>query len=251
MTCFHARLTAGAWIGLAVAFAFAPSVAHAQADSTSAPLVARREVVTLVAFTAASVALLPFDGRLSHRLAMDPARPGAGGRLADRVAAIGDPGSVVVAGATLLAGYALRRPQVADVGRHLSEAIIVSGAVTAASKALVGRARPRVVGLDEPYAFTPLRSGSGHVSYPSGHTSAAFAMAAVLQQELARSSFAARHRTWTRFATGALYATAAGVGTARVVQRAHWSSDVLAGAGLGIASGWWTVRWQHAQAHNR
>jgi membrane-associated phospholipid phosphatase len=176
---------------------------------------------------------------------VNPAQPGRGGSLADAVAMIGDPGSVVVAGGTLIVGYALHRPRVADVGRHLSEAIIVSGTLTAASKALIGRARPRVAGLDEPDVFTPLRPGNGHASYPSGHTSAAFSMAAVLDRELARSAFATRHRSWARAASVGLYGSAAAVGTARVVQRAHWSSDVLAGAGLGLASGWWAVRFGH------
>jgi membrane-associated phospholipid phosphatase len=219
----------------------------AQSDTARVPLVARREVVALSAFTATSLALLPFDRRLGARIAWNPARPGSGGRLADRVATIGDPGSVIVAGGALLLGYGLHRPHLADVGRHLSEAVVVSGTLTAATKALVGRARPRTAGLEAPFVFTPLRPAGGHVSYPSGHTSAAFSIAAVLDRELARSSFAARHQRWTTAASVGLYATAAGVGAARVVQRAHWTSDVVAGAGLGIASGWWAVRWHHVR----
>ncbi len=225
--------------------------AGARASLMHTPFVAPRERLALSMFGAASLALLPFDSRLSHRLAMNPADPRTGGALAQRIASVGDPGSVVIAGAALLTGYALHKPTLADVGRHLSEGLIVSGALTAASKALIGRARPRVAGLDEPFVFTPLRPGNGHVSYPSGHTSAAFTLAAVLDRELARSPFAARHRAWTLATTTALYATASAVGTARVVQRAHWTSDVVAGAGLGIASGWWAVRRHHPSPMSR
>lgn len=243
------------WLGAVVALGVSTAwhSAGAQVDSTHdagasavrRPFVATRERVALSAFGAASLALLPFDSRLSHRLAMNPADPRTGGAFAQRVAALGDPGSVVIAGAALLTGYALHKPTLADVGRHLSEGLLLSGALTAASKALVGRARPRVVGLDEPLVFTPLRPGKGHVSYPSGHTSAAFTLAAVLDRELAHSAFSARRRRWTAAASAALYVTASAVGTARVVQRAHWTSDVAAGAGLGIASGWWVVRRHH------
>ncbi|MBY0490395.1 MAG: phosphatase PAP2 family protein [Gemmatimonadaceae bacterium] len=207
--------------------------------------IARREVVALSAFTATSLALLPFDRRLAHRLAMNPARPGTGARWADRIATIGDPGSVLVAGSALLVGYGLRRPTVADVGRHLSEAIMLSGTLTAGAKVLIGRVRPRTAGLDAPFMFTPLRPSGGHVSYPSGHTSAAFTTAAVLEGELAHSRYAARHQGWATTGRVALYTAAAAVGTARVIQRAHWTSDVVAGAGLGIASGWWAVRMGH------
>ena len=64
-------------------------------------------------------------------------------------------------------------------------------------------------------------------SFPSGHTSMAFALAHFMHKEYAEKS------AW--FSIGA-YSCAATVGMMRVAKDAHWISDVLAGAGIGILS---------------
>lgn len=64
-------------------------------------------------------------------------------------------------------------------------------------------------------------------SFPSGHTSQAFASATVFSDEFAQ------HNTW--LAIGA-YASASAVGVLRVLNNRHWASDVIAGAGFGILS---------------
>ena len=60
---------------------------------------------------------------------------------------------------------------------------------------------------------------------PSGHTTAAFALATSLSDDI--------HRPW---ASVGLYTLAVGTGAARVIRNAHWISDVAAGAVLGITS---------------
>jgi membrane-associated phospholipid phosphatase len=207
---------------------------------------APRERTALLSFGAASVALLPFDAHLAQHVALNVAHPGTLGRAATDVARVGDPGTVMVAGGALLIGRLTHHVSLADVGLHATEAIVLSGVLTQVGKFSVGRGRPRAVGLDEPMAFTPFRSAAGHVSFPSGHTSAAFSLAAVLDRELHRQPFAAQHTHLAAATSVALYTAATGVGIARMVQRAHWASDVAAGAGVGLASGWWTVRQRHA-----
>jgi membrane-associated phospholipid phosphatase len=69
----------------------------------------------------------------------------------------------------------------------------------------------------------------------SGHSALAFAFATSLSQEI--------HRTW---ATVGLYALATGTAWSRVYDDEHWTSDVLVGAAVGIASaklatGRWTI----------
>lgn len=64
-------------------------------------------------------------------------------------------------------------------------------------------------------------------SFPSGHSSAAFAMAHFMHKEYGELS------PW--YSIGA-YACAASVATLRVVKNKHWIGDVFAGAGIGILS---------------
>lgn len=67
-------------------------------------------------------------------------------------------------------------------------------------------------------------NGSKH-SFPSGHTSQAFAMAGVLRHELKGSHPVLSY-------SGYLFATT--TGAFRVLNNKHWVSDVLVGAGVGM-----------------
>jgi membrane-associated phospholipid phosphatase len=69
---------------------------------------------------------------------------------------------------------------------------------------------------------------SDDLSFPSGHTSIAFTNAAILYYEYKDSNF------WYA-SSGFLFATATGV--LRIANNKHYTSDVLAGAGIGLASG--------------
>lgn len=69
--------------------------------------------------------------------------------------------------------------------------------------------------------------GSAYTSFPSGHTAEAFANAEFLRQEYKDVS------PWYGVAG---YAIAATTGYLRLYNNKHWLSDVIAGAGVGIAS---------------
>lgn len=69
---------------------------------------------------------------------------------------------------------------------------------------------------------------SDNLSFPSGHTSIAFTNAALLYYEYKDSNL------WYA-SSGFLFATATGV--LRIANNKHYTSDVLAGAGIGLASG--------------
>lgn len=64
-------------------------------------------------------------------------------------------------------------------------------------------------------------------AFPSGHTSNAFMMATFMHEELKHKSI------W--YSVGA-YTVATSVGVMRMLNNRHWSSDVLMGAAVGIAS---------------
>jgi len=69
--------------------------------------------------------------------------------------------------------------------------------------------------------------GSAYSSFPSGHTSEAFANAAFLSMEYRNRS------PWYGVAG---YTIAAATGYLRMYNNKHWFSDVIAGVGIGIAS---------------
>ena len=95
------------------------------------------------------------------------------------------------------------------LGADLVDAQIVSGVITQTIKAAAHRTRP---------------NGGNH-SFPSGHTSATFATASVIQQ----------HYGWK--AGAPLYALGAYVSVSRMVDNKHWASDVVFGTAIGIVSG--------------
>lgn len=128
-------------------------------------------------------------------------------------------------GAGLLGvGLGAHHPALARTGRDALVAMGVAGLLTTAAKIAVGRARPDAnLGTDY---FAPFRSLTRDNSFPSGHTSQAFALAAVIA--------AHTRRPVLRFT---VYGAAAVVGIARVAADRHFASDVVGGAILGTLVG--------------
>lgn len=75
---------------------------------------------------------------------------------------------------------------------------------------------------------------SDKLSFPSGHTATAFTNAALLYYEYKDSNL------WYA-SSGFLFATATGV--LRIANSKHYAADVLAGAGIGLASGFIVSYW--------
>jgi membrane-associated phospholipid phosphatase len=114
-------------------------------------------------------------------------------------------------------------------------------------KALVGRQRPSVLPRNaSSYQLGRGLQGDIYRSFPSGHTTSAFAAAAAVSSETSR--------WWpgTRWVIGPiLYAGAALTGVSRMYNNRHWMSDVLAGAGVGTFAGLKVVRYHHSHPGNR
>jgi membrane-associated phospholipid phosphatase len=112
--------------------------------------------------------------------------------------------------ATYGIGKIIRNQKAADVGRDIVRAQILSQVMVQTLKFTVQRERP---------------DHSNSQSFPSGHSSSAFATAAVLQ----------RHYGW-RVGLPA-YALGSYVALARMSWNRHHASDVVMGAGFGVAAG--------------
>jgi membrane-associated phospholipid phosphatase len=91
-------------------------------------------------------------------------------------------------------------------------------------KWLVGRQRPDNWEGNGPYEINGPFKGS---SFPSGHTTASFAVASVLATQF-------REIKWVPFAA---YSVASMVGISRLYDNKHWLSDVVAGAAIGTLVG--------------
>jgi membrane-associated phospholipid phosphatase len=141
-------------------------------------------------------------------------------------------------GLVLLALAALMRPAIGRVTNLVAATIVVRlgfiflaigipGLVVAIVKRLIGRVRPSDLG---PFHYVPFAWRPDYASFPSGHSTAAFAAAVAVGAVWER----ARPAMW-------LYAVL--IAASRVCVAAHYPSDVLAGAFVGISSALVIRRW--------
>ena len=136
----------------------------------------------------------------------------------------------------LAGGLAFADTSTRDMGRDTLEACLFSEYVTKGLKKAIGRERPFETNGET--AFKPLTS---HDSFPSSHTTQAFAIASVV---------AARSEGWVVPALA--YTAAAVVAFDRVNDRVHFASDVAAGALVGTVTGRFLVarhRREDAERH--
>lgn len=131
-------------------------------------------------------------------------------------------GDVTVLGAAIIyvAGALWDREPMTETGRTLFEALFFTEVLTKLSKGITGRKDP---GPDARASDFFSYGGSG--IFPSGHTSRAFAVAAVLAERYGRGA------AWVAYPLATL------VGLFRIESDSHWASDVVAGAALGYAVG--------------
>jgi membrane-associated phospholipid phosphatase len=127
-----------------------------------------------------------------------------------------------VIGGLVVVGALTDRPYLVEVGKRTALAIGIATVAVSAKKYPLGRERPYE---NASFGGGALRPMSGSTALPSGHTAAAFAMATSLADVVDHP-----------VADVALYGLAAGTAFARLGDRKHWFSDVVAGAIVGTVS---------------
>ncbi len=164
------------------------------------------------------------------RQAVDSNSSGTLRKVSEAVAPFGSEYSFGTLGAFYLAGKLLKNEKALAVAEDgLVSSLIAAGVISPILKATVGRRRPS-------QTDSTFSRDEGAVSFPSGHTTQAFAVASVV---------AAHYRSpWVRIGA---YGLAGLVGFSRMEQGAHYASDVVAGALLGIAVGNAVVRFNESE----
>lgn len=163
------------------------------------------------------------DRQQAHRATREPDGPlmtavGKASELADQ------PPLIAMSAATILAGVALRRPAVLRTGTRMLASHLVATGIKTVIKNVVDRTRPsRAVREGHRLEKGDGAEDSSLNSMPSGHTAGAVAVAQAVAAEAPRAGLP-------------LQLAAVGVGLVQPRRGKHYLSDVLVGAGIGLAA---------------
>lgn len=227
-----------------------PAVADSQHMDVP-PLLSRRQGALFAAAAAATVAVAPLDRRVRNEFQELAASRHATllGHAAADLSFAGGAGPFIAGGALFAIGRTLRQEGTTDLGVHMTEGVLTAAALDGLLKGLTGRELPRASG-GHPGEFSfgrGFHDGNGpYVSFPSGHTAAAFAAAAVLAAEAGRVD-----STRERIVAPIAYGGATLVALSRLYEDVHWASDLPLGAAIGIWSGTTVVARGHSRRHDR
>ncbi len=121
-------------------------------------------------------------------------------------------------------GEIMKKPKWRRTALLSLESLAISSVSVASLKFLVGRARPHA--WEGSQSFHPFSTSHRYTSFPSGHASAAFSVAASIAGE-----------SDNQIIDILAYSLASLAALSRVHDEAHWMSDVLVGSALGYFIG--------------
>jgi membrane-associated phospholipid phosphatase len=224
----------------------ARDTAAADLPATRISLFSHKDLLLLGGLLSASAIVMPLDRGITGRLHESSSRPGALRAGADFFNRAGHPGVLGLSVGALAIGHLVGSEDLADAGLHASMAVVTSGLLVMGIKSAVGRQRPFLDAHDsDVFAFGAGMGNDERSSFPSGHTAAAFALATVASEELARIKPGSE-----KWARPLFYGGAGLVGLARIYDSRHWASDVLVGAGIGTFIGLKVTRLAHGKRNN-
>ena len=130
---------------------------------------------------------------------------------------------VFISAVALLGGYVWKQQWLKQIGVQTLLAHGIAGLITQIIKHSIGRPRPRFAHQEHWLIGPSFQSGID--AFPSGHSSASFAVAAVFARHFPRYA-------WV------IYGSAAFVAFSRIIKGSHFPSDACVGALLGYAVGY-------------
>jgi membrane-associated phospholipid phosphatase len=132
--------------------------------------------------------------------------------------------AAILGGGLYAGGLVSRNADVRSTGRDIYEAVLFGGIITTVTKTLVGRSRPYT--NEGPTDYRGLQFGTDHTSFPSGHSTVAFAISAVLASHV--------KETWFSIF---IYSLSSLTAASRIYLDKHWLSDVVLGSAIGYVAG--------------
>jgi membrane-associated phospholipid phosphatase len=226
-----------------------------QPDKPGTPFFTRQDAVLAGGFVVGTVVLAQADRALARTLQdpdlqeSDVVRKGA-----DFFRWMGDPGPQIIGLGLYAVGRIAHDRPIAALGLHGIEGLLLGTGITGTIKIVAGRARPyvNVDTVPNDWDFMRGRDGHDYASFPSGHTTAAFAAASVTTAEIAHwTGEKGWWAGWPYVAGGTLFGGATLVGLSRIYHDQHWASDVVAGAAIGTFSGLKVVKYAYRHPQNR
>ena len=228
-----------------------PPIATGVASDSAAPgktFFTRRDAVIAGSALVGSAVLSAFDVRIA-RWTQRPRIQGGTSRqdFVHNLTWVNERPLTAAAVSTYAIGRLAHSSGMADVGLHMTEALVLTTAASELIRVPLGRSRPRV-SQDDQYNFH-FGGGLKHFderAYPSIHAAVAFATASSLVTEMRE-----RHAAATWYVAPLLYAGAMVPGLTRMYLNQHWASDVLAGAALGQLLGSKVVHYAHTHRRSK
>lgn len=132
--------------------------------------------------------------------------------------------ALAAAGGLAVHGWLAQNHRSRSTGLLAAESFVLSTLLVRIPKIAAGRSRPNAWWNPDPYEWRGPFTGK---SFPSGHTTSAFAVASVIAYQY-------RDTKWIPVTA---YSLAGLAGLSRIYQNHHWTSDVFVGAIFGTATG--------------
>lgn len=188
---------------------------------------------TLICATTIAAALLQEDRRFNRALSTAKEQSWLVHKSSPVITTLGGYHGVLLLGGLGAYGAIAHNPKLSTTVMLATQSYITSGIWAFVFKTALGRTRPSEYNhwTGPGRIFRPqdrhLADGSEFNSFPSGHTTTAFAIASV---------FARQYKNKPLVGIGA-YTIATMVGLSRMTENRHWGSDILAGGLLGYLCG--------------